>query len=347
MEPIRILITGAGGIVGQGIMKSLRCSSLSVKMIIADIDPLNAGLFRGEEGVLIPKVEEKGALDSILDIIRKKKIQVVMIGSAFDLLFFAKHKDQIEGETGALVIVSPLETVRIAGDKWMTVAFLRDHGFPYPRSFMPENIDEAVVMAEDMGYPVILKPRFGTGSRGMHLVRDEHQLRKVFDVDLSHILQQCISLPEGRLKDEFTCSAFTCKKGKVVGTFVARRVLKGGNSVIVEVVDVPEIHSLVQRIAESLPSMGSLNVQLMLGKTGPVPFELNARLSGTIATRAHFGFNETEMVLRSYFLGEHISPPVIRKGLSLSYKEDVFLEGFSANDLLAPPFPMGDVRTWF
>lgn len=347
MEPIRLLITGAGGIVGQGIMKSLRRTSLPVKMTIADIDPMNVGLFRGEDGVLIPKVEDVGALEAIISIIKERKIQVVMIGSAFDLMFFAEHKETIENTTGARVIVSPKETVRMAADKWATVEFLRTHTLPYPRSFLPQYEDEAVESGRVLGYPLIVKPRFGTGSRGLHLIKNEMQLRKVFDSAAQPILQECIAVPEMKLKNEYTCSAFTLLDGGVLSTFVARRIIKGGNSVVVEVCDVPAVHALVRKIGECVPSMGSLNVQIMMGAKGPVPFELNARLSGTIATRAYFGFNETEMILRHYVLGETLAPPQIRKGISMSFKEDVFLEGVSAQDFIAPPFPKGDVPLWF
>ena len=42
----------------------------------------------------------------------------------------------------------------------------------------------------------------------------------------------------------------------------------------------------------------------MMGPKGPIPFEINARFSGTTAIRAHFGFNEPELAIQSYQRGD-------------------------------------------
>ena len=92
--------------------------------------------------------------------------------------------------------------------------------------------------------------------------------------------------------------------------------------------------------------MGSLNIQLMLSKYGPVPFELNARFSGTTAVRAHFGFNEPAMALKSYFYNEVIEPPLVREGVAMRYHEEVFVEKVSS-DQLSPGIHKGVVNSWF
>ena len=48
-----------------------------------------------------------------------------MVGSELDLEFFANNKQKLEAGTGALVVAAPMETVRIANDKWLTAEFLR------------------------------------------------------------------------------------------------------------------------------------------------------------------------------------------------------------------------------
>lgn len=349
MESIRVFVTGAGSIVGQGIMKCLRISSLPVQIISADITPLNAGLFRAEESVLIPKVEEDGALDTMIAVVKQKRAHVVMVGSEFDLLFFAQHKERIERDTGVLVVVSPLETVHIADDKWLTAEFLRQHNLPYVESYVPESSDAMAAlqaMANQWGYPVILKSRTGTSSRYVHVVRNEEELLRMFTAVPRPFLQKCIREPSQTLSHEYTCSIFKCRDETLVGPFTARRALRSGSSWIVEVDTFTELHSALMGIGKALPIMGSLNIQLMVGAQGPIPFELNARFSGTVATRAHFGFNEPEMVLRNYFLGEMLPFPSIRKGLALSFKEEVFVEGVSAASL-RDPLPRGIVHTWF
>ena len=76
------------------------------------------------------------------------------------------------------------------------------------------------------------------------------------------------------------------------------------------------------------------------------PFEFNARFSGTTPIRAHFGFNEPDMTLRSYYLGQKINPPTIRQGVALRYVEEIFVDGVSV-EALHEPLPRGVIHNWF
>ena len=80
---IRVLVTGAGSGVGQGIIKCLKISSLPLHLTVADISPLNPAFYRVDDACLIPRVEEPGALAKILSVLADKKIDVLLIGSEF------------------------------------------------------------------------------------------------------------------------------------------------------------------------------------------------------------------------------------------------------------------------
>ena len=115
---------------------------------------------------------------------------------------------------------------------------------------------------------------------------------------------------------------------------------------MVEVAESAEITELMLSIGRLLPSIGSLNVQLMLTERGPVPFEFNARFSGTTPIRAYFGFNEPEMAIRSYFLKERIPSPEIRNGFCIRYVEEIMLTDVPL-DAVPAKLPVGVINGWF
>lgn len=342
----RVLVTGAGSGVGQGIIKALRMSELPITIVSADIAPMNAALYRADEGVIVPKVEDVGALTEIVKVLLQNKIDVVMIGSEFDLAFFSKNKSYIESQTGSLIIAAPIQTVQIADDKWLTAEFLRESNLPYAESALPDGLPNALEIAENWGYPVVLKTRRGTSSRHVHIVTDRGVLEDCYSATPLPMLQRVIDIPTANLHTEYTCSVFRTVDGKILGPFMARRTVRGGTSWHVEVAHFNALTELLLAIGHSLDFMGSLNVQLMLAENGPVPFELNARFSGTTAIRAHFGFNEPEMALKSYFYGEDIENPVIRQGVAMRYHEEVFIDNVLSGEL-TPGKHKGYVKPWF
>ena len=61
---------------------------------------------------------------------KKNKIDILMIGSEFDMIFFSKHKDIIKNETGCEVCISNLNVIKMADDKYATQEFLKKIIFP-------------------------------------------------------------------------------------------------------------------------------------------------------------------------------------------------------------------------
>lgn len=345
-KPCRVLVTGAGSGVGQGIMKALHISGLPVTVVSGDIAPMNAALYRAEEAILVPRVESPNALETIVELLSRHHIDVVMIGSEFDLNFYSENKALILARTGALVIAAPIETVRIADDKWLTAEFLREQGLPHAGSHLPEGLDEAARIAREWGYPVVLKTRRGTSSRHVHIVRDQKMLAECWSGTPLPMLQRVVDVPTPELDNEYTCSVFKTAEGMLLGPFTARRTLRGGSSWHVEVDRFEYLDDLLLSVGKALDFIGSLNIQLMVGPNGPIPFELNARFSGTTAIRAHFGFNEPAMALKAFYYGENLEPPVIRKGIAMRYLEEVFVDDVRAAEL-APGRHKGCVIPWF
>lgn len=68
--------------------------------------------------------------------------------------------------------VSPHRTITVCGDKLLTGAALREAGLPIPRTAVAFTPESGLVAIEALGYPVVLKPLFGSWGRLLARVND-------------------------------------------------------------------------------------------------------------------------------------------------------------------------------
>ncbi|MFN2283069.1 MAG: lysine biosynthesis protein LysX, partial [Anaerolineae bacterium] len=68
--------------------------------------------------------------------------------------------------------ISPHKTILTCGDKYLTSAALVEAGIPSPRTLMALSPDAALDAIETLGYPVVLKPLFGSWGRLLARVND-------------------------------------------------------------------------------------------------------------------------------------------------------------------------------
>src|SRR5206468_5114425 len=72
--------------------------------------------------------------------------------------------------------------VEIAGDKDTTKSILEFHGVPVPSGDTCRNVDDAIEIANDIGWPVVVKPLDASQGRGIVTnIRNESELRVAFD----------------------------------------------------------------------------------------------------------------------------------------------------------------------
>jgi biotin carboxylase len=75
------------------------------------------------------------------------------------------------------------ETARNFRDKARMKEVLRAHGLPCARHVRVKTPEEALGFVREVGFPVIVKPTAGSGSRDTFRVEDEDQLREVLNLD--------------------------------------------------------------------------------------------------------------------------------------------------------------------
>ncbi len=315
---LKVLVTGAGSLLGQGIIRALQLSSLRPTIVAVDPSPLAAGLYWVEAPYVVPPVAEGGYLRRIEEILSRERPDAVLIGTDVELGVLAEHRERLERERRTRVVVSDPEVVAIADDKWKTYQFLHAHRLDCPDSCLPGDERELV---ERVGFPLVVKPRVGARSRGVRLVHDWTELRAALTAGPGLIVQQRVGTDD----TEYTAGAL-CFEGEYGGSIVMRRELRDGNTYRAFVDEYPELNRAVRTWTETLKPLGPVNFQFRLDGGRPKVFEINARFSGTTPLRAHAGFNEVEMVLRHVLGGEAGPPPAIKRVTILRHWSETVVE---------------------
>jgi carbamoyl-phosphate synthase large subunit len=80
---------------------------------------------------------------------------------------------------GVRLIGAGLEAIRRAEDRRLFVKTMKGAGLPLPRSGFAHTVQEALTAAEDLGYPVIVRPSFVLGGRGTGLAAGRQELTRI------------------------------------------------------------------------------------------------------------------------------------------------------------------------
>lgn len=118
---------------------------------------------------------EQAYIDAILEICAKEKIDTIFPSFDPHVYVFSKNKARFE-RAGILMPVPDYEIVVTPLDKYRTIKAAQESGFPCPKTYLPEDKAELRKIADELGFPLVLKPRFTAAGRGTAIVRDFSEL---------------------------------------------------------------------------------------------------------------------------------------------------------------------------
>ena len=109
-------MTGAGALLGQGIIKSLQRAGTEYEIVAVDPSPLSPGLFWAHRGYTVPLATDSNFVRAIEQILEREHPDIVLVGTDVELPVFAQERDRLEAEFSTTILVSPPDVVRIADD---------------------------------------------------------------------------------------------------------------------------------------------------------------------------------------------------------------------------------------
>ena len=317
-----ILVTGAGALLGQGILRLLQIADFSKKIFTADPDARSTGHWLGDYAVTIPKVNEPNYIDSIKKIVTDHNIDAILVGTDVELPILSKYRIYFLENYNCKIIVSSEAVINIANDKFLTANFLEKNNFPFPFSVMANNKEKLHLIEQKLGFPLFAKPFDGARSFGIKKIETHDELMEIYQPDSNLVVQQFLSETEG----EYTSGCMVVN-GKCKAIITLKRDLRDGNTYRAYIdAETSKYDKFIISIAEKLNPDGPVNFQFRIHNNEPVIFEINGRFSGTTPIRHFFGFNEVEAFLKYCLFGIEIEMPRLRNGIVLRSWSDIFIE---------------------
>ncbi len=290
----KIMILGGGpNRIGQGIEfdyccvhASLALKKLGFETIIVNCNPETVSTDYDTSDKLY---FEPLTLEDVLSIYNKEKPLgvIAQFGGQTPLNLAASLE-----KNGVKILGTSPAVIDLAEDRDQFRTMMDKLEIPMPESGMATTVDEAISIANEIGYPVMVRPSYVLGGRGMEVVYDDESMRDYMKAAVGVTPDRPI------LIDRFLNNALECESDAISdGThaFVPAvmehielaGVHSGDSACIIPSVHISEenvrlIKEYTRRIAEEMHVKGLMNMQYAIEKGKVYVLEANPRASRTV-----------------------------------------------------------------
>lgn len=281
MEKKVVLVTGIGGNVGQGVLRNIKDMNLDIFLVGTDIASFTAGNYLCDATHQVPYSYEPNFISVINSIVIQHNVDLIIPTTDYEIYFLSLHQDKINAKVAA----SEASVAKKYLDKYLTYLHHDALGIPFAKTWLPSEFNNEVS-------DIIVKPREGRGSRGIHLNPESPK-----DFSDEYLIQP---LHKGK---EITTAFYVKKEGTLHGLFTMERELSNGatsKSKTIKNYDA-ELEKIILKMIQVKGLKGSLNLQSIVDENEEIiPFEVNCRISGTNSIRHNLGFQDVKYTLQEY-----------------------------------------------
>jgi carbamoyl-phosphate synthase large subunit len=290
----KVIVIGSGPIrIGQGIEFDYCCVHATFAMrdegyetIMINCNPETVSTdFDTSDKLYFEPI----TLEDVLEIYQKEKPLgvIVQFGGQTPLNIAAKLE-----KAGVKIIGTSVDSIDIASDRGRFKQMMTKYGIPMPESGTASNLDEALALANRIHYPLIVRPSYVIGGRGMEIIHDEEELRLYTSAAIGVTPDRPI-LIERYLENAIETEADALSDGEnvfipaVMEHIEYAGVHSGDAACVIPPVSIPQKHidtieKYTKLIASELKVVGVMNVQYAICQDVVYVLEANPRASRTI-----------------------------------------------------------------
>ena len=290
----KIMILGGGpNRIGQGIEFDYCCvhaamalKKLGFETIIVNCNPETVSTDYDTSDKLY---FEPLTLEDVLSIYNKEKpLGVIAQFGGQTPLNLASELEK----NGVKILGTPPAVIDLAEDRDQFRAMMEKLEIPMPESGMATTVEEALAIAARIGYPVMVRPSYVLGGRGMEVVYDDDSMREYMNAAVGVTPDRPI-LIDRFLNHALECEADAISDGThafvpaVMEHIELAGIHSGDSACIIPSVHIPEesvetIKEYTRKIAEEMHVKGLMNMQYAIENGKVFVLEANPRASRTV-----------------------------------------------------------------
>ncbi len=195
-------------------------------------------------------------------------------------------------ENGVNILGTSIDSIDIAEDRDLFRHMMEKLEIPMPESGMAVDFDEAKEIADKIGYPIMIRPSFVLGGRGMEVIYDEKTLKEYVDKAVG------VTPDRPLLIDRFLKNALECESDALADSehvyipaimehVELAGIHSGDSACVIPPVSIPQncqetIKEYTKKIAEALHVCGLMNMQYAIEDGKVYVIEANPRASRTV-----------------------------------------------------------------
>jgi len=195
-------------------------------------------------------------------------------------------------EAGVKILGTSTETIDLAEDRDRFRQMMKKLGIPMPESGMASTLEEALEVAKKIGYPLMVRPSYVLGGRGMEIVHDEEMLKRYVlaavevtpdrPILIDKFLENAIETEADAISDG--TDAFV---PAVMEHIELAGIHSGDSACVIPPISIPTkhletIYEYTRKIAVELNVVGLMNIQYAIARDTVYVLEANPRASRTV-----------------------------------------------------------------
>lgn len=289
------------------------------KIIGANCWPDTPGMHAVDVPLLVPKATAAQYMTTMLDICKTYAVKLLFSLHDFEASVLSESRDLFSA-IGTQLMMPSHEHLNVCLDKHALALYMVEHGLVAPHTVAAKAGLSGDRLGAGLTYPVVVKPRFATGSIGLSIARSDQELAlclarcqraiegsqfrdgHLYEAGDPIVVQERINGPE------YGLNILNDLNGRFMACFVIRKLgMRAGETDAAETVRCPMLEGVGQSIGRMLKHPGLVDVDVIVEGQKAYVIDLNPRFGGHYPF-AHAGGANAPAAIVAWMQGRAAEP---------------------------------------